>query len=151
MTRHLLFFLQILRLSKIRCIKLPSLSHNLQIYHLGNYFPRIITSSISNDDFHDYESSVPANGSATDEKSFAVNHSSNNKLELFINHPALLIFKKLRNPLHRALFLLPSTLNFYFFNFPSKSNVSNFHPIDNYIDYKEIFRSKSFYSDYFQL
>lgn len=88
------------------------------MYHLGNW----TSPSISND-FHDYESSVPVNGPATDEKSFAVNHA-----RPLYQSSTLLIFKKIEKPIPS------STLNFFFFISIEIKVISNFRPIDNCID-----------------
>lgn len=80
------FLRNLARSSTIRSIKLPRC--NLQPHHLGNYFPRIQTSpSISTMTFMTMNLPFLLMGPATDEKSFAVNHYSDNTLELFINPP----------------------------------------------------------------
>lgn len=112
-----IFFTNFPGLSKFRYVKSPSLSYNLQVYHLGN-------------DFHDYESSVPVNGPATDEKSFAVNHT-NNTLELFIN-PALLL-KKIEKPTPSCF--IPFTFDSPWIFISSIFHRNRvFHPIDNRTD-----------------
>lgn len=119
MSRHLLLFTNLARSSTIRSIKLPRLSCNLQPHHLGNYFPRIRHHHPFRMTFTTMNLLFLLMGPATDEKSFAVNHHSDNTLELFIINPALLIFEKI-GKLHRALFL--SSLFFSIFH----QNVSNF-------------------------
>lgn len=80
------FLRNLARSSTIRSIKLPRC--NLQPHHLGNYFPRIQTSpSISTMTFMTMNLPFLLMGPATDEKSFAVNHYSDNKRSSSLSIP----------------------------------------------------------------
>lgn len=126
MSRHLLLFTNLARSSTIRSIKLPRLSCNLQPHHLGNYFPRIRHHHPFRMTFTTMNLLFLLMGPATDEKSFAVNHHSDNTLELFIINPALLIFEKIGKPTPSRFI----SFTFIFLDFPSKC----FQFLDNYID-----------------